>query len=140
MSHTETDGLAAWSDAVQRWLSFVYTPLCEHAIHVAQGDRGVLVVEANTAQLEAMLAGMEAPDTTTVIGLTPLWLPIDAFLESIRDAHDDRTAWRRWQAPLAVMDPRRDVALFIHTDPNAEPGIGHYSRFLVLNSEHPPVH
>jgi hypothetical protein len=65
------------------------------------------------------------------VDVVPTWLPVETFVEIAArpDGVVPETAVR-WAAALRTMDPTRDVALFLHSQPDAA---DHWSsRFVVV--------
>lgn len=116
---------ATWEAAVRRWLPVVFPALRAHAVRLGAGDRGVLVVTIDADEADRHVAG-------GTFAMNPPWHPVDAFLEMVKRAEDlgPETAGR-WAVNLAVMDPARDVALFLMSTPDAAGAW--FSRFVVTH-------
>jgi len=100
--------------------------LIEHGLRVADGDRGVLQVNFDAVDMRAQLTRPES-----FVKLVPSWLLAEDFIEMVqgREGVGVETA-RRWVEQLNSMDPREDVALFLHSTPD---GDGRwFSRFIFL--------
>ena len=124
-----------WETTVDRWLHAVLSDLADHARRLAQGDRGVLLVAVDTVEMERML------ETSRLVAVDPKWFPVEMFIEMIQRpepvGRGIETA-RRWAEAIRMMDPARDVALFVTSQPNSE---GHwFSRFLVMHDGNVEVH
>ena len=125
----------AWEETVVRWLPAVFPVLAEHARRLAQGERGVLFLTIDTAEMQRMLS---TPGTRTVI-LDPAWRPAAGFIKNMSDlAGVGPETAGRWAAMINIMDPARDVALFLASSPDADGGW--FSRFLVTHDGSVPVH
>jgi len=135
------DPMIEWNDMVTDWLSMIDKQLCAHAVSSAQGERGVLLLTITKKQMAAMLATKKLPPgTKTQFAMNPsTWVPFESFLDGIRDTHVDPTAAERYRPALEVMDPTRDVALFLSSAEDGSDG-GTYTRFLVLPDPHAPRH
>lgn len=128
------DARAAWSDVCQRWLDVSFSAIAAHALEVADGDQGVLMVEVDTEKMNRLLALAAKPNASVPVRLDPIWLPAGEFLKIIREhATDGEGSAERWGKVLEAMDPRRDVALYLHTPKNSA---RYFSRFLFTS---PPV-
>ena len=127
------DARSQWESSCIRWLNVSFKALAEHARRMGHGDRGVLMVNVDTANMEHMLAHeptMPLPET---------WLPADSFLDAIRGPKGmGPEAPQRWAQMLAVMDPRADVALFLHSTPTSDSQW--FFRFLLVTDGNLPVH
>jgi hypothetical protein len=124
-----------WETTVDRWLHAGFSDLAGHARRLGQGDRGVLVVAVDTVEMERML------ETSPLGAVDPKWFPVDVFTEMIQRPEPKgrglETA-RRWAEAIRMMDPARDVALFVTSKPNSE---GHwFSRFLIMHDGNVEVH
>ena len=124
-----------WETTVDRWLHAVLSDLADHARRLAQGDRGVLLVAVDTVEMERML------ETSRLVAVDPKWFPFEMFIEMIQRpepvGRGIETA-RRWAEAISMMDPARDVALFVTSPPNSE---GHwFSRLLVMHDGNVEVH
>jgi hypothetical protein len=125
----------AWAAIVQRWLDKSFPALAAHAREVAKGDKGVLVVKTSTQELARILEISDRPGSTTFVELTPTWLPAGEFLTIIRDhAEDGPASSERWRPVLETMNPDRDVALYLASDPAKDPEGYSFSRFLFTSS------
>ena len=123
---------AQWAAQIARWLPVVFPALKAHAVGVGAGDRGVLVVEIASEEAARQLGG-------GTFATIPRWFPAAAFLDMVKgpDGVGPTTA-DRWAASLAVMDPARDVALFVVSTPDAEGRW--FSRFVVTHDGTMSVH
>jgi len=117
---------AVWMATCTEWLRVVRPALIDHAQRVAKGDRGVLQVNIDTPEMRSHLT-----QPTSLVRLQPAWFPADEFIAIVggRDGVGAETA-RRWADALAVMDPSRDIALFLHSTPDAEGRW--FSRYIFL--------
>jgi hypothetical protein len=126
---------ALWETTVDRWLHAVLSGLADHARRLAQGDRGVLFVAVDTVEMERML------ETSRLVAGDPKWFPVDIFIDMIQRPEPKGMGLetgRRWAEAIRVMDPARDVALFVTSKPNSD---GHwFSRFLVMHDGNVEVH
>jgi hypothetical protein len=100
---------------------------------MAKGDRGVMMVPLSVEDMRRMLAGGR-------VQLDPIWQPADEFIRIIRETPSEISAESaaRWEQQLAVMDPRRDVALFLTSHPDKDTG-AFYSRFIVTHDGSTPA-
>lgn len=107
---------AVWMATSTEWLRRVRLALVNHAQRVGAGDHGVLQVNIDEPEMRRHLM-----EPTSVVRLEPTWLPADEFIAIVggRDGVGAETA-RRWADALATMDPFRDVALFLHSTPDAD--------------------
>lgn len=123
-----------WTEVCGDWLRLVFAPLSNHARQLAQGDRGVLEVNIDVFDMERMLAAKHLHEW-----LDPVWISAYDFIEMANEAAGigAETA-QRWADSLSLMDPTRDVALFLHSTANPQ---GQWcSRFLVVHNAQAPVH
>jgi hypothetical protein len=128
-----------WATTVRLWLELVLPTLAAQALDAGHGDRGVLMVTANTDAMALMLEASKIPNAEVFLASTTTWMPIDTFLDIIR-THDEGTdAWRRWQPALEVMDARRDVAIYLQSDPDSDPDGDTFCRLLVVPGQNVPV-
>lgn len=127
-----------WRQATTEWLKLTQDSLVAHAIKTGEGERGVLLVTADLAEMENVIAAAKKPNMRIRMTATPTWVPIDEFLTAVRDEHVDATAAERYRPALEVMDATRDAALFLSSVPAADGSF--YSRFLIINSLDGTVH
>jgi hypothetical protein len=83
---------------------------------------------------------LTAPSSVNV-RMDPTWIPIDSFIEIIRPQEPTglgpETA-ERWRAAISILDPRRDLALFLHSTPDAD---DHWlSRFITEHNGQTTIH
>lgn len=122
---------AVWMMTCSDWLRVVRPALIGHAKRVANGDRGVLQVNIDTPEMQRHLT---AP--TSIVQLVPVWLPAEEFVAIVGDRSGvGPENSRRWAEVLTVMDPSRDVALFLHSTPDSEGRW--FSRFIFLKDGEP---
>ena len=113
------------------WLRVVGPVLNGHAKRVANGDRGVLQVNIDTPEMQRHLT---AP--TSIVQLVPTWIPAGEFSAIVGDRSGvGPETGRRWAEALRVMDPSRDVALFLHSTPDSEGRW--FSRYIFLKDGEP---
>ncbi len=119
---------AVWMATSTVWLRVVRPALIDHAQRVAKGDRGVLQVNIDAPEMRSHLTR-----PTSLVRLEPAWFPADEFIAIVggRDGVGAETA-RRWADTLVAMDPSRDVALFLHSTPDADGRW--FSRYIFLKS------
>ena len=98
----------------------------EYYVKLGNGDRGVLRVHVDTAEMRQHLKPPHA-----LVRLDPAWHPADEFIAFVagNDGVGAETA-RRWAEQLAAMNPSDDVALFIHSTPDSDGRW--FSRFIFL--------
>jgi hypothetical protein len=119
---------AVWMMTRSNWLRVVRPALLGHATRVANGDRGVLQINVDTPEMERHLT---APPS--IVRLVPIWLPAEEFVAVVGDRSGvGAETGRRWAEELRVMDPSRDVALFLHSTPDPEGRW--FSRFIFLKN------
>jgi len=123
---------AEWNETSTGWLNLMIPALHAHAVRVANGDVGVLDVNVETDEMQGVLSGGMAVDKTT-----PRWQPLANFVAMIEPALGPETA-RRWARVIAKMNPTRDLALFLHNEPDARGRW--YSRFVIVPGDIPTVH
>jgi hypothetical protein len=119
---------AVWMATCTEWLRVVRPALVSHAQQVAAGDRGVLNVNIDVDDMRAQLSAR-----TALVRLEPIWLPADEFIAIVgaREGVGADTG-RRWADQLAVMDAAQDVALFVHSTPDADGRW--FSRYIFLKA------
>ena len=120
-----------WMVTSSEWLRVVRPTLIDHAQRVANGDRGVLQINIDTDEMRSHLTRPTSP-----VRLEPTWFPAEEFISIVggREGVGVETA-RRWADVLAAMDPSRDVALFLHSTPDAEGRW--FSRYIFLKGGEP---
>jgi hypothetical protein len=130
---TEYEGRRAeWNETSTGWLNLMIPALQAHAVRVANGDVGVLDVHVETDEMQGVLSGGMAVDKTT-----QRWHPMADFVAMIEPALGLETA-RRWARVIAKINPARDLALFLHNEPDAQGRW--YSRFVIVPGDIPTVH
>ncbi len=107
---------SVWMATCTRWLRVVGPRLIDHAIKVANGDRGVFEVGIDTAEMTRHLT-----QPNSFVRLDPVGLPAEDFVSIVgdREGVGAETA-QRWAEQLATMDATRDAALFLHSTPDAD--------------------
>jgi hypothetical protein len=117
---------AVWMATCTDWLRVVRPALIEHTQRIASGDRGVLRVNIDSPEMRNHLT-----DPGTLVRLDTAWLPAEEFIAMVnaRDGVGAETG-RRWADALRAMDPARDVALFLHSTPDADGRW--FSRYIFL--------
>lgn len=122
---------AVWMATCSDWLRVVRSALIDHAQRIASGDRGVLRVNIDTSEMQSHLSR-----PTSLVRLEPVWLPAEEFIAIVggRDGVGADTG-RRWADRLAAMDPSQDVALFLHSTPDADGRW--FSRYIFLKGGEP---
>jgi hypothetical protein len=117
---------AEWMAVSTKWLSVVRPALAQHCVKLGNGDRGVLRVNIDTAE---MLRHLEPPHA--FVRLEPAWLPFYEFVSIVggNNGVGAETA-RRWAGQLASMNPSRDVVLFLHSTPDTDGRW--FSRFIFV--------
>jgi hypothetical protein len=130
---TEYEGRrSAWNETSTAWLNLMMPTLHAHAARVANGVLGVLGVNVETDDMQVMLTG--APVLNT---MTPRWHPVAHFVAIVEPAFGPATA-RRWARMVTRMNPTRDLALFVHNEPDM---LGRwYARFLIVPGDRETVH
>ncbi len=122
-----------WEELVKRWLPASFAVLAAHNHEMAKGDRGVMMVPIDVHTMQEMLAGAPAR-------IDPVWQPADEFIRIIKSTPSSISAESvaRWEQMLAVMDPKRDVALFLASRVPDTNGT-YFTRFFVTHDGSVPV-
>ncbi len=115
-----------WRAAIDHWLPLVFKGLAAQADRLGRGGVGVLVVTVDTASLE------EALRTGVFRGLQIQWHAAASFLSLLGDLPAARLA--RMAAAFEMMDPAKDVALFLQSRQE-----GGFTRFVVSPIEKPVI-
>ena len=112
---SSSDGASShWIQAMARWLPAVFSGLQKRVFDLSRGERGVLMLSISTELMEEMLNGKARnvqPDHA--------WYPADQFVAQLRAVGYEDATIDRWEQRLALMDPMRDVALFLTSPDDA---------------------
>src|SRR5689334_477596 len=94
--------MAEWNALVTEWLRLVEPQLVDHALSLAQGERGVMLMTVSRKHLNAAIATKKLPaGTTTRFEMADTtWVPFETFLGSIQEHHSDPTAAGRYRPML----------------------------------------
>src|SRR5687767_2293207 len=98
-----------WEQVLKQWLRATFPMLAKHSQEMAKGDRGVMTLSIDVDEMQRMLAGEPGR-------LDPVWQPADEFIRIVRETTPSPISSEsaaKWEQSLQVMDPRRDVALFL---------------------------
>jgi hypothetical protein len=129
------DAQRVWYALSTYWVRLAWRALADHSRSRAHGGtRGVLNVQLDTCDFIRMLTPRR-----TVAPLETRWVPAGVFTAAAAGvvlAGPERV--RRWEEMLAVMDPARDVAVFLHSTPTEEGEW--YARLLIGLDQDVPIH
>jgi hypothetical protein len=132
--HESVDGRRVWYALSTYWLRLAWRTLATHSRARGHGTRGVLSLKVDTPDFLRMLT---APGTAAQLETT--WVPAGAFTAAAATvvlAGHERL--QRWEEMLAVMDPARDTAVFLHSTPRQDGQW--YARLLVGLDQHVATH
>ena len=114
----------SWRETSTRWINVVQPGRMQRATGMARGERGVLVLRLDTADMDAMIAGR-------LTGRTPLWLNYRDFTALLSRSDDlPLGTAQRWAAQIMRADPHQDVSLFFLSPPD-DRGRS-FSRFITI--------
>ena len=105
---------AEWNETSTGWLNLMIPALQAHAVRVANGDVGVLDVNVETDEMQVVLSGRMAVDKTT-----QKWHPLANFVAMIRAGVGSRDCATLGEGDRQI-NPTRDLALFLHNEPDAQ--------------------
>jgi hypothetical protein len=108
----------AWQELTSRWLPKVFPALRDFNMAVSKGDRGVLYLTLADGVMQRMLSPQGSTEQ-----IVPTWYAVEDFLGMVGgEGGLDAQTVQRWSDNLTKMDPRRDVAFFVTSIPDAEGG------------------
>jgi hypothetical protein len=127
-------GTEAWEGLLQRWVQAVLPSLEARSREMGNGDCGVMTIPLDLEKIQRMLGGR--PER-----FDPVWQPADKFIRLLREEPGPISAdsIARWEQMLAVMDPRRDAALFLMLTANPDESGPMVTRFIVTHDGSVPV-
>src|SRR5437667_11538185 len=115
----------SWRETSTPWINVVQPGRMQRATGMARGERGVLVLRLDTADMDAMIAG------SGLTGRTPPWLNYRDFTALLSRSDDlPLGTAQRWAAQIMRADPHQDVSLFFLRPPD-DRGRS-FSRFITI--------
>lgn len=126
-----------WAVLARQWWPLAFPGIERRYRQDSGGVRGILIITIDTPHLQAGIEGRP-------VMLEPGWLLPDEFAALLRSVGEDSAiseeSIANWERRLALMDPARDVAVFLMSSV-ADPTTGaFYTRFIVTHDGSAPIH